>query len=204
MSSIAVAPDGTIFVPDRDLNRIRKITPDGIVTNFAGTGETYVAGEDNGNGGPAELARFARPHGVDVGPDGSMYVSELLGDRAVRRIGPDGTITRFAGGGEEILENYVPEGPAVDAWTSLLADVEVGPEGNVFISSTDCLVHKVTPDGWMTVVAGWMKEYDPEGRPGEYAADCGFSGDGGPATDARLGQIEGIDVGNDGTLYIMD
>lgn len=73
--ALAVAPSGDIYVSDTGNHRIRKITPEGVVTTVAGTG---VAGFADG---PALEAQFNSPNGIAIGSDGKLYVSDLNNHR---------------------------------------------------------------------------------------------------------------------------
>jgi len=69
---VFVDADGYIYIGDTENHRIRKVSPDGIITTVAGTGtEGY-----SGDGGPALKAELADPHGIAVGGDGSLYIGE--------------------------------------------------------------------------------------------------------------------------------
>jgi sugar lactone lactonase YvrE len=88
---LAVDAKGNVFVADSGNRRIRKITPDGRVSTFAGSGKR------GGDDGPAGKATFADPAGVAVGRDGTVYVLDYVGDHPrVRRIAPDGAVTTTA------------------------------------------------------------------------------------------------------------
>lgn len=80
-TSVALAPDGGFYVSDFGNGRIRRVTPDGRITNFAGipnfTGFTVV-------GGPAVATPFAGPGGVALAPDGGLYVAGGIDPRVFR------------------------------------------------------------------------------------------------------------------------
>src|SRR5262249_37761500 len=68
--------------------RVRRVGPDGVITTVAGNGSSYGFG---GDGGPATAARLSVPHGVAVGPDGSLYITDsddytYSGTDRVRRV----------------------------------------------------------------------------------------------------------------------
>jgi YD repeat-containing protein len=86
-SGIAVAPDGTLYIADTFNHRLRRVSPNGIITTLAGAGPTGGPGAFGGDDGPAGQARFFHPWGLAVGPDGSLYVADRANDR-VRRISP--------------------------------------------------------------------------------------------------------------------
>ena len=73
---VAVGPDGSLYIADRGNSRIRRVTPDGIITTVAGNGQQCVPTMTCGDGGPATAATLNRPFGVAVGPDGSLYIAD--------------------------------------------------------------------------------------------------------------------------------
>ena len=83
---IAVAPDGRVIVADTYSDRIRAVGIDGVVSTVAGGAATGF------QDGPAAVALFDTPSGVDVAGDGAIYVADT-GNGAVRRIGADGQVT---------------------------------------------------------------------------------------------------------------
>ncbi len=88
-SGVAIGPDGTCYVADTGSDRIRTITPDGLVATLAGS--IYDYGDGRGSS-----ARFRRPEAVAVDVDGTCYVADT-GNNAIRRITPDGEVTTLAG-----------------------------------------------------------------------------------------------------------
>lgn len=83
---IAVGPDKNVYIADTENQAIRMIDlKTGLISTVAG-GATKANGY-GGDGGPATNAKMARPHGVCVGPDGSIYIGDTLNHR-VRRVGP--------------------------------------------------------------------------------------------------------------------
>ena len=117
---VAVDGQGTIYVADERNHRIRAITPDGVVTTVAGTGEwEYVDG-------PADESGIINPRGVALGPLGDLYIIE--GTR-IRRLSPAGQVSTFAGG-----ERYGDQ----DGWREnagffSLQAITVDEAGNVFV-----------------------------------------------------------------------
>lgn len=154
---------------------------------FAGTG----AGGSSGDGGPAREATFAEPAGVAVGRDGTVYVSDATA-RNVRAIGRDGRI-RTVAGAQQPLPSAVPTGPvpAAEAALGRPYSLAVGPDGTLYIADVALLrIFAVTPDGRLSVFAG--------------TGVNGDTGDGGPATQARIGPPRAVAAGPDGTVYIAD
>ena len=124
---LAIDVDGTIYITDTGNNRIRKVDPEGIITTFAGTGEEG----NGGDGGPATNAQLTRPHGVAIGPDGSVYISDTFNNR-VRRVDTAGIIITFAGSGERSFSG--DEGPAAEAQLSIPLGFEIDDNGNAYLT----------------------------------------------------------------------
>lgn len=112
---VAVGANGTVYVADRYNHAIRQITPDGVVTTLAGSGDE---GDADGTG---TAARFSYPDGVAVGPNGDIYVAELGGHR-IRQITPAGAVTTLAGNGVAGFR----DGPVgrFDGPTALIVDAD--------------------------------------------------------------------------------
>lgn len=121
-SGVAVDKDGNVLVADRKNQRIREITPDGTVTTIAGSG---TAGLDDGT---ASSARFHDPYGIGVGPDGSIYVADLV-NNMIRKIATDRTVTTLAGSGAGFQD-----GAAVTAKFNNPTDVAIDSAGNIFVA----------------------------------------------------------------------
>ena len=92
-SSVAVDVDGGIYIADMSNARVRKVTPDGIITTFAGIGNNW---QSNGDGGLATNASLYDPVSVAVGSDGTVYIADGF---YVRSVGKEGYISTIAGGG---------------------------------------------------------------------------------------------------------
>jgi sugar lactone lactonase YvrE len=182
--AIALESDGALDIADENNNRVRRITPDGIIQSIAGTGVVNFTGDL----GPGSLATLNNPASVAADAAGNVYIADSLNSR-VRRIDPSGTITTYAGNG-----NY---GFAGDGWGARGAVLNhpsfvlVDPSGDVYFSdSSNNRVRKIAANGILTTIAGG----------GAY----GFAGDGGPAAQALLNQPLGIALDSAGNLYIAD
>jgi len=183
-AGMAVGADGSVYVADSGNDRIRRLRPDGRIGTVAGTGDVGY----NGDGRPAVCAWLSCPRGVAVGPDGSLYVGDTENHR-VRKVSLDGIICTVAGTGDEGRDG--DGGPAASARLSAPRGLAVDLDGRLFIADCDnSLVRQVTPDGIITTIAGNGTE--------------GYSGDGGPATEAQLADPHGIAVSRDGTIYTAE
>lgn len=182
---IAVDLSGNLYVADTGNVRVRRIDSHGVITTIAGNGSF----DSSGDGGPA-LAAGLVPGAVAVDAADNVYVTE--GDsRRVRRIDAQGVIWPFLGGGQVGGSNG-DGGPALSASLRFPVGVAVDAEGNVYvIDAADNRVRKVTAEGIVSTVAG--------GGPG-----TGFTGDGGPATDASLLNPRAAAIDAAGNLFIAD
>ncbi len=181
-----VAVDGqrNIYIADYGNNRVRKVSPGGTITTFAGTGIQGFSGD----GGPATSAQLYQPHGVAVDAQGNVYIAEYRGNR-VRKVSPGGTITTLAGTGKAGFSG--DGGPATSARLYAPAGVAVDGNRNVYIADQqNGRVRKVSPGGTITTFAG--------------TGVNGFSGEGGPATSAQLANAFGVAVDKEGNVYIAD
>jgi RHS repeat-associated protein len=182
--AVAWGRDGTLFIADSGNHRVRRVGPDGIITTVAGTGTPGFSGD----GGRATQAQLNFPVGLALGPDGSLYIADSNNHR-IRRVRPDGTITTVAGTGVPGFNG--DGGLATGAQLRFPLLVEASMDGTLFIADNgNARVRQVRPDGSIITVAG-------TGTPG-------FSGDGGPATQAQVSNPTGLALSTDGNLYIVD
>lgn len=178
---IAISSDGSLYIVDRNNNRIRRVGPDGNITTVAGNGIYGYSGD----GGPAILAKLSRPEGIAISSDGSFYIADTDNHR-IRRVGIDGNITTVAG----IGSGYSGDGgPATLAKLSFPHDVAIGSDGSLYIADwRNMRIRRVSTDGNITTVAG--------------CGFCGSVGEGIPATQVYINYPEKISVDQDGRLYI--
>lgn len=180
---IAVAADGSLYIADELNRRVRRVSPDGIITTIAGNGTIGAAGD----GGPAAAATLNDIHAIAFGPDGSLFIADA-GARKIRRIGPDGIITTFAGTG--VFGFSGDGGKATAANLGGIRGVAVTKDGTVFIADESFhRVRRVGTDGIITTVAGNGSNQT--------------SGDGALALQAGVASPRSIRVGPDGALYIL-
>ena len=176
--------DGGFLIADLGNKRVRRVSPAGVITTVAGTGQ----GGSQGDGGPATSARLGSPTGVAVTADGGFLVADANADR-VRRVSPGGTITRVAGNGT--AGGAGDGGPAVAAQLNVPVGVAALPDGGFLVAEYEGhRVRRVSAAGVITRVAG--------------TGTAGFSGDGGAATAARLNKPIGVSTTSDGGFLIGD
>jgi sugar lactone lactonase YvrE len=181
--NVAIDQAQNLYIVDSGNNRIRKITPDGIIKTVVGNGTAGFAGD----GGPAVGAQLNNPSAVAVGTDGSLYIADATNHR-IRKVDPAGTITTIGGNGS--AQSGGDGGSATSATLYSPQDVAVDASGTVYLTQLDSRVRKITTNGIISAVAG--------------NGTAGFSGDGGPAVNALVGPAAGVDVDATGAIYIAD
>jgi len=193
--SVAVDPAGLIFVADSRNQRIRVIDGDGVITNAAGTGRSGFDGE---GASPLQATFFMQTISENPEPGGSLtidregrlYLADTYNNR-VRRIDFGAkTVTTIAGTGEAGFSG--DGGPATAAALNRPRDLELGPDGRLYIADTDN--HRVRV---LDLATGVIRTVAGSGR-------AGFSGDGGPATAAGLDRPFGIAFDPAGDLFVAD
>jgi poly(3-hydroxybutyrate) depolymerase/sugar lactone lactonase YvrE len=189
-SDVIVGPAGNLLlIADTWNHRIRQVNRFGIITTVAGTN---VPGF---NWAPRQEGDFSvfLPKALTVDRAGNLYVADDV-QRRVIRIGTDGAIRAVAGvvpKGQNGIRFSGDDGPADQAELSFPYGLAVDADGNLFLSDTaNHRVRKVGLDGIIHTVAG-------TGTPG-------FSGDSGPALQARLYQPWGLAIDREGRLLIAD
>lgn len=176
---LALGTDGTLYIADRRAARILAVHPSGDVITLV---------DQSGCSGPACMRR---PEGLALAPDGTLLAADGQAGRVFRvRMGAagDGAVAVLAGdpGGVPPASGL----PATEARFGEPTGVAVSGTGDVFVSDwPEHRVWRIARDGTLSPAAG-------NGRPGS-------SGDGGPATEARLRAPRGLAIA-DGRLYIAD
>ena len=182
---LAVGPDGRIYISDMQHDRVRAVDPDtGVITTVAGNGGRGFGGDD----GPATEAFFLNVYDVAVDSSGRLVVADTLNGR-VRRVEDDGTINTIAGNGEGW--DGGDGGPATAAGFMTAHSVAEGPDGNLYISDSAGRIRIVDVD------SATIRTFAGNGKHG-------YSGDGGPATEAQIGAAAAIRFDDAGSLYFAD
>ncbi|HTW23207.1 MAG TPA: hypothetical protein VMD78_06385, partial [Candidatus Baltobacteraceae bacterium] len=194
IDGIATDSGGNLYVADALLNRIRRIdATTGVITNYAGTGASGYTGD----GGPATAATFSYPTGIAFDSAGNMYVADS-GNNVIRMIDntPSHNVTTYAFNG---LPTFGGDGgDALSASMQFPEQVAVDAAGNLFVGAGyDNVVRRIdngegSTERSVITVAGDVQNLDG-----------GFSGDGGPSTQALLSNY-GLAVDSHENLYIAD
>jgi RHS repeat-associated protein len=190
---VKLGPNGSLYIADNNLH-VLEIDPSGILRTIAGSG----AAGSSGDGGPAISATLDVPRRLAIAPDGTIYVATqaLSGTTPtagrVRRIGTDGIINTVAGGGASDAEGVA----ATSAEISWLQEMALGPDGSLYLGYRASFfsaprIRRVTIDGIITTIAGvpsawWLGYVEPDTQE---------------ATLSPLGDIGGLALGSDGSVY---
>lgn len=172
---IAIDTNGNIFVCDYFNHKIRKITPSGVVTTFAGSTQGYADGT-------GVNAKFNLPHNLCIDISDNIYIADE-GNHKIRKITPSGVVTTFAGSTLGFAN-----GIGTSAKFNSPSCVAVDSSGNLYVTDTDNhKIRKITPSGLVTTIAGSTAGY----------AD-------GIGTSAMFDEPIGIVIDNAGNLFISD
>ena len=142
---LGVDTSGNIYVADTYNEKIRKVTPAGVVTTVAGSGNT------GSTDGPAANASFATPYGVAVDTAGDIYVADHDNEK-IRKIA-GGVVTTVAGTGAAGAQ----DGPGATATFSGPRGITTDASGNVYVSEIDNggnKIRMITPAGVVSTIAG--------------------------------------------------
>lgn len=179
-SSLVIDRSGTLYVADTGNNTIRRVSPSGNVTTFAGSPE--VRGSANNFG---TAASFDHPQGIAIDTAGNLYVADQF-NHLIRKITTAGSVSTLAGsaglfgsqnGTGSAARFFLPESVAVDSI------------GNVYVSDRNHVIRKITPNGVVTTLAG------ATGEAG--SAD-------GTGASARFNQPAGLRVDANGNIFVAD
>lgn len=181
---IAADSHGNVYIADTANHRVRKVTPEGLISTVAGTGRPGFSGD----GGPGEAAQLDAPYGVAVSPDGNLYIADTYNHR-IRRLDPQGRITTVVGNG---VKGSMETGDLLTTQLMAPRNVACDSAGDLYIAEFEGhRVRKVSiATGRITTVAG--------------NGVAGYSGDNASAVSAQLDHPAGIALDSAGVLYIAD
>ncbi len=183
ISGLALDGGGVLYVADRGNNLIRRVEPSGAVTTFAGTG----AASTGGDGGSARQAQFDGPTDLAVSSDGALFVSERDG-HVVRRIDPEGIVSTVAGIG--LPGRSGDGGPAQSAQLHGPGAIDIDAQGNVYVADwNNSAIRVISSDGKINTYAG--------------LGTAGSAQPGVPAREAELPRPVDIQLGPDGSIYLL-
>jgi sugar lactone lactonase YvrE len=189
---------GNLYIAEPGQSRVSRVNLDGILEPFAGSGYPPYDRPDIGDGGPAIEAKIGYPRGVTTDAEGNVYIAEEY--HRVRRVDTHtGIITTIAGNGTRGFSG--DGGPATLAHLNNVAHITGDGKGTIFIIDFDDIlgtgaarIRKITPEGIISTVAG--------------IGVTGFSGDGGPATEAQFNLVAAdcgaLTVDSAGNIYVAD
>ncbi|HET9532495.1 MAG TPA: NHL repeat-containing protein [Blastocatellia bacterium] len=174
---VAVDKLGNVFIADGgDGNRIRRITPAGIVDTIAGSDEGFADG-------PAPQSRFNTPSGIAIDGSGNIILADTSNNR-IRKIDNRGRVSTLAGSGAAGLK----DGPAGEAEFDAPLGVTVDDEGNVLVADTyNDAIRRISAEGMVSTIAG---------------GEAGYVD--GQAVEALFDTPSGVAVDDEGNIFVAD
>ena len=183
---VTVDAAGDLYIPE--LYQVRKVSPNGTISTFAGTSQQGSSGD----GGPATSAELGGPRQVAVDSNGNVFIADTFSN-LIRKVSPSGIISTYAGmRSQSGFGSFSGDGGlATSAMLNGPYSIALDSAGDLYIADTENnRVRIVMPDGIINTFAG---------SPGN-----GYFGDGGPATEAGLYVPEGVAVDPSGNVFIAD
>ena len=178
-TALSIDSLNNIYVCEYLAHTIRKITPGGDVSTFAG--RLGIEGSQNG---AKETATFKNPSGITIDSFDNIYVSEY--NHTIRKITPDGIVSTFAG---SVGNSGSADGIGTAARFNSPNGLTVDSSNNIYVTTSEHTIRKITPTGTVTTIAG---------RPGIQGNADGL----GTAATFRLPYEMVVDSSNN--LYITD
>ncbi len=177
---VAVDSTGNVYIADRDNNKIRKISPAGVVTTLAGTGLPGIVD------GSAATATFDNPMGVVCDDLGNLYVADT-NNAEIRKISSQGMVSTFAGSAA-LKPTLGMAGPLVSP-----RGLALDKSGNIYVADEAAnFIRRISTDGKITVFAGM----------GGNGAGRGSTD--GVGTEATFYYPSGVAVDEHGNIYVAD
>jgi DNA-binding beta-propeller fold protein YncE len=178
---------GNIYIAERDNHTIRFINMKSkTISTVAGTGERGFSGD----GGPSNKAQLAQPHSIALDRADNVYICDIMNNRVRKIDAKSRTITTFAGTGERA---NTPTAASLDG-TALAGprSIDWAPDGKMYL-----VLREGNRVFAIDVARRQLKLIAGTG-------EMGYSGDGGPAINAKLNGPKGIAYSAEGALYISD
>lgn len=181
---IAVGLSGDIYIADAFNACVRKVNSSGTISTYAGTSIYGFSGD----GGPAINAQLSSPRGICTDASGSLFIADHFNSR-IRKVSPGGIISTIAG---TIINGYSGDGGlAINAQINYPFGITVDISGNIYFADQgNYRIRKINTAGVISTFAG--------------TGVGGFSGDGGSAALAQIGDAYGLAVDASGNIYIAD
>lgn len=175
---------GNLYIAEYYGQRVRKVTPSGVITTLAGNGTAGYSGD----GGPAASAELNGPYRVTVDAALNVYIPDS-GNGRIRKVSANGIITTVVGNGT--IANTGDGGLATAASLEYPEAVAFDSAGNYYVADEAAnVVREVSPAGIITTAVG--------------TGVANYTGDNGPATKATLNGPVGVQVDAAGNVYISD
>jgi sugar lactone lactonase YvrE len=185
VGSLALDGAGNLYVADTANNRIRQVTPQGIISTCAGNGQPGYSGDS----GKTTDGKLNAPTGVAADAAGNLFIADT-GNNVIRKVTAGGVISTYAGGGTDPYTSG-DGGPAVGAYMPQPVSVALDGQGNLFIlDHGELRVRKVDTGGIISTYAGVIAGSGP------LVEDV-------PATSAFLYGAQDIAVDAAGNLYVV-
>jgi trimeric autotransporter adhesin len=181
---ISIDKNGNLYICDSYNNRIRKVDTSGIITTVAGNGNYGYSGD----GGQATDAKIWGPTTLFIDDDRSIFFADSGNDR-IRKVGTDGIISTIAGTGVAGYngDNIAATAAMLNSPTGIARD----KNGHIYIcDNANKRIRKIDNAGIITTVVG--------------IGTSGYSGDNGPATDAKIIAPMAIIFDNGNNMYFID
>ncbi|GAB3287503.1 NHL repeat-containing protein [Hymenobacter tenuis] len=173
---LAIDMQGNVYVADSGNQRLRKISPSGVVSTLAGNGSTGY------KDGPSNTAEFKRIEGLAVNKQGILYVTDYT---MIRKITADGTVSTLAG---DSRSGHV-DGPGNTAQFSMPNGIALDAQGDLYVAEfNDHCIRRITPIGEVSTLAGSRVR--------------GYSD--GPVGTSKFNSPSGLTIDNKGALYITE
>lgn len=205
---LALDAFGNLFIAENFGHRVRKVTPQGIISTVAGNGVAAYGGD----GGPATQASLNQPMGIAIDAQNNLYIADHLNQR-VRKVTPAGVMSTFAqiesptdavfdGSGNLYVSRFcaITKITSAGSQQAFLEDPNCAslsfPERLAFREGT---AYFADSDQW-----GVYRKGPQDAWPVRIVGRGSFFGDGGPAVAASLSGVQGIAVDQEGTVYLAD